>query len=90
MTASPLISCVIVNWNRRDLLRACLALLPSYRALTCNSPRCTFTQLTHPITLSRHCTLPPYITSLSKKKTRQTLHASLIYVHTIQMRDDYV
>jgi GT2 family glycosyltransferase len=24
MTASPLISCIVVNWNRRDLLRACL------------------------------------------------------------------
>jgi GT2 family glycosyltransferase len=27
MTASPLISCVVVNWNRRDLLRACLVSL---------------------------------------------------------------
>jgi len=24
MTASPLISCIVVNWNRRELLRACL------------------------------------------------------------------
>jgi GT2 family glycosyltransferase len=27
MTASPLISCIVVNWNRRDLLRDCLVSL---------------------------------------------------------------
>ncbi len=27
MTASPLISCIVVNWNRRELLRACLECL---------------------------------------------------------------